>query len=73
VEKALSDAIRDCKSVVVLFSPDAAQSTWVNRELDFAEIQSKSIYPLLVRGKPKDALPFGYTTYQFIDIRQLNS
>lgn len=68
-KRALSDAITGCTSVVVLFSPDAAQSTWVNRELDFAELHQKKIYPLLVRGEVKEALPFGYTTFQFIDIR----
>lgn len=68
-KKALSDAITGCTTVVVLFSPDAAQSTWVNRELDFAELHQKKLYPLLVRGEIKDAVPFGYTTYQFIDIR----
>lgn len=68
-KKALSDAITGCTTVVVLFSPDAAQSTWVNRELDFAELHQKKLYPLLVRGEIKDAVPFGYTTFQFIDIR----
>lgn len=68
-KRSISDAITGCTSVVVLFSPDAAQSTWVNRELDFAELHNKKIYPLLVRGDEKASLPFGYTTFQFIDIR----
>jgi hypothetical protein len=66
---ALSSAIKSCKLVVVLFSPDSAESTWVHRELDFAEVHRKKIYPLLLRGEPENAIPFGYTTFQFIDIR----
>lgn len=66
---SISTAIKGCKAVVVLFSPDATLSTWVNRELDFAELHRKKIYPLLVRGELTESIPFGYTTYQFIDIR----
>jgi TIR domain len=68
-KQALSSAIKDCKYVVVLFSPDSAESAWVNRELDFAELHKKKIYPLLVKGEPEQSIPFGYTTFQFIDIR----
>src|SRR5215813_14225200 len=63
-KSALSSAIKNCKLVVVLFSPDSAESTWVNRELDFAELHRKKIYPLLLRGEPENAIPFGYTTFQ---------
>lgn len=66
---SISSAITGCKALVVLFSPDATQSTWVNRELDFAELHHKKIYPLLVRGELAESIPFGYTTYQYIDIR----
>lgn len=66
---SISGAIMGCKALVVLFSPDATQSTWVNRELDFAELHHKKIYPLLVRGELAESIPFGYTTYQYIDIR----
>ena len=68
-KQAIAAAIKGCKAVVVLFSPDAAQSTWVNRELDYAELHKKKIYPMLVRGNEAESVPFGYTTYQFIDIR----
>jgi hypothetical protein len=67
---SLSSAIKDCKWVVVLFSPESAASTWVSRELDFAELQKKKIFPLLVRGEVAEAIPFGFTTFQFIDIRE---
>jgi hypothetical protein len=72
-KQALSSAIKDCKIVVVLFSPDSAESTWVHRELDFAELHKKKIYPLLLRGEPAQSIPFGYTTFQFIDIRHDHS
>lgn len=68
-KKELADAILECQAVIVLFSPDSTESTWVHRELDFAELHQKRIYPLLISGEPADSIPFGYTTYQFIDIR----
>ncbi|MDF1812370.1 MAG: toll/interleukin-1 receptor domain-containing protein [Verrucomicrobiales bacterium] len=68
-KKTISDAIIGCQYVVVLFSPDSSESTWVNRELDFAELHKKRIFPFLIRGNSKESIPFGYTTYQFIDAR----
>jgi hypothetical protein len=69
---AIEDAIREIRAVVVLFSPDSAQSKWVRAELDYAEAQNKPIFPLLVLGDASSAVPFGYTTYQWIDMRDAN-
>jgi hypothetical protein len=62
-------AIKKVNCMVVLFSPDSAASKWVNEELSYADLQGKPIIPLLVRGEPKDALPYGYTLAQNIDVR----
>lgn len=61
-------AIRGCGCLVVLLSPDAAQSKWVRAEIDFAESLHKPMYTLLVRGDETNAVPFGLTTHQRIDI-----
>jgi hypothetical protein len=70
---AIEDAIREIRAVVVLFSPDSAQSKWVRAELDYAEAQNKPIFPLLVLGDASSAVPFGYTTYQWIDMRDASN
>src|SRR5688572_8020808 len=66
---AIEQAILDSRSIVVLFSPDSVESRWVRAELDYADAQNKPIYPLLVRGDAANAVPFGFTTYQWIDLR----
>jgi hypothetical protein len=68
-KSAIEQAILDTRCIVVLFSPDSSESRWVRAELDYADAQSKPIYPLLVRGDATNAIPFGFTTYQWIDIR----
>lgn len=64
-------AIRGCGCLVVLLSPDAAQSKWVRAEIDFAESLHKPLYTLLVRGDETNAIPFGLTTHQRIDMTSL--
>lgn len=65
----IETAIQDAGCIVVLFSPDSAESRWVRAELDYADAQRKPIYPLLVRGDANKAIPFGFTSYQWIDLR----
>lgn len=67
---AIEQAILDARCVVVLFSPDSSESRWVRAELDYADSHRKPIYPLLVRGDATDAIPFGFTSYQWIDLRK---
>jgi hypothetical protein len=65
----IETAIEESRCIVVLFSPDSVESRWVRAELDYAEAHQKPIYPLLVRGDKSNAVPFGFTSYQWIDVR----
>jgi formylglycine-generating enzyme required for sulfatase activity len=65
IEKALNNA--GC--VVCMLSPDAAQSRWVRAELDFAETHEIPIFLILARGDERSSVPFGYSTFQWVDIR----
>jgi CheY-like chemotaxis protein len=67
---AIEKAIQEIKAMVVILSPDAKNSTWVREELVFANTLKKQIYPLLARGDEANAIPFGFSAYQWIDIRQ---
>jgi hypothetical protein len=67
---AIEEAIRGCKGIVVILSPDAISSVWVREELSFARNVGKPIFPLLARGSSKDAIPFGFSAAQWIDIRK---
>lgn len=67
---AIDKAIQEIKAMVVILSPDAKDSKWVREELSYAQNQQKQIYPLLARGNVSNAVPFGFSAYQWIDIRQ---
>jgi nucleotide-binding universal stress UspA family protein len=68
-KRAIQHAIDESAAVVVLLSPDAKSSKWVEAELDYAEGQQKKIFPLLVRGDKSSAVPFGYTMAQWLDVQ----
>ncbi|MBI5668534.1 MAG: toll/interleukin-1 receptor domain-containing protein [Chloroflexi bacterium] len=66
----IENAIRACDCLVIIFSPDANNSRWVRAEIDFAETLNKPMFPLLARGDRTTSIPFGFSTYQWIDIRR---
>jgi formylglycine-generating enzyme required for sulfatase activity len=55
--------------LVAILSPDAKASKWVREELDYAQLHGKPIYLLLGRGDERSAVPFGFITTQWLDIR----
>ena len=67
---AIEQAIRKTDAVVVLLSPASSNSVWVREELGFAQNLGKKVYPLLIKGDETDAIPFGYSKAQWIDIRK---
>jgi hypothetical protein len=67
---AIETAIQQSRSVVVLMSPDAKKSEWVERELNAAKTLNVPIFPILVKGESKTAVPFMLNGYQFVDIRK---
>jgi hypothetical protein len=68
-ERAISAAIRSTGCLVVILSPDAEQLTWVGRELAMAETLEKRIFPILMRGNERDAIPFRLMSHQWVDAR----
>ncbi len=67
---AIENALENAACLVVIFSPDAKKSAWVREEMNYAEAQDIRIFPLLARGDEKTAVPFGFITAQWVDIRQ---
>jgi hypothetical protein len=67
---AIEHAIELASCVVVILSPDAKNSIWVKRELDYASVQNVPIIALLVRGNDQNAIPFALIGAQYIDIRK---
>jgi hypothetical protein len=63
-KRAIESAILDAGCLVAILSPDASQSQWVRAELDFAELQGISIFPILARGEERTSIPFGFAASQ---------
>jgi hypothetical protein len=68
-KESIEKAIRGAGILLVLLSPDANDSTWVQREIDYAEVQGIPVLPILVRGEPRDSIPFALAGAQFVDLR----
>jgi hypothetical protein len=69
-KRAIEDALCNSCAVVALLSPDAKESEWVELELLLAETKSVNIYPLLVRGDERNAVPPRLASAQLVDARR---
>jgi hypothetical protein len=67
--RAIEAAIRASLCLVVVMSPDARKSDWVNEEIDFAAALRRPIFMILTRGSDDENLMFGYSRHQWTDIR----
>ncbi|MGB7341172.1 MAG: SUMF1/EgtB/PvdO family nonheme iron enzyme [Phototrophicaceae bacterium] len=66
---SIEQAIRNAGCVMCIFSPDAANSQWVREELNYARMMNIQIIPLLARGDQASSIPFGFSSLQWVDIR----
>lgn len=63
--KIIEQNIDACAAFLVIMSPEAAESDWVEREILRAEAQKKPIYPVLLRGEAWSRL----ANIQYEDLR----
>ena len=68
-KKAIEEAIIAAECLVCVLSPDAKASPWVQAELDHAELHGKPIFLILARGNERSSIPFGFASFQWVDIR----
>jgi hypothetical protein len=68
-QQAIENALKNSGCIMCILSPDSAKSQWVREELHFARIHNIEQILLLARGEERDSIPFGYTSVQWIDIR----
>lgn len=69
-EMIIEKAIEQARSLVVILSPYAKGSEWVRRELKYANDHQIPIYPLLVKGNERTAVPLILTDHDWFDARQ---
>lgn len=67
---AIEDAIEGARSLVVILSPDSKDSAWVEREIEYAMHHNLPIFPVLVRGDVRSAVPFELSGMQWADVRR---
>jgi predicted regulator of Ras-like GTPase activity (Roadblock/LC7/MglB family) len=65
---AIERAIEESSVVLALLSPEAKQSEWVDRELEYARMQHKTVIPVIVEGDPQSSVPFELITSQWINL-----
>lgn len=69
-KNAIEEAIQNSLTLIVLLSPDAKHSEWVEREITYAEAYGIRVIPVLVRGVDEiSAVPFELINTQRIDLR----
>jgi len=67
--EAIDAAIQHVDAVVVILSPSARESEWVNKEIIRAQAFGKPIFPVLASGDVLSAVPFTLTGVQFANMR----
>lgn len=68
-EDAIEEALHQAQAMVVLLSPNAKASPWVKREITYAMAQEKAVFPLLIAGDQRTAVPLSLITTQWVDGR----
>jgi hypothetical protein len=63
-DQAIREKIADCAAFIVIMTPSAEESDWVQEELTRAKDCKRRIFPLLLSGKPF----FGLATRQYFDV-----
>ena len=57
----VAHALDESKAMVVLLSPDATRSPWINREIEYALSQPRfegRLFPIMVKPTPSDQFPW---------------
>lgn len=69
-KNSIEEAIQGSKNLVVLLSPTAKHSDWIEKEIDYARVCGVTIVPVLLHGDEISSVPFELINVQRIDIRQ---
>ena len=69
-ERAIRDALRACRALLLIASPHTRSSRYVADELRLAELSGRRVYPLWVEGTQwMECVPLGWGGLQYLDAR----
>ena len=68
-QKAIEREIDAASCLVVILSPSAKDSPWVNREIAYAQAQGLRVYPALAEGDGRSSVPIALINAQYVDLR----
>jgi hypothetical protein len=68
-QATIERAIEGAGAFVIILSPDARLSRWMERELTYADARKVRLFPVLARGDERDAVPLRLINAQWTDIR----
>jgi hypothetical protein len=68
-ETAIEKAVERVDALVVILSPNAKASKWVNIELRLADLHETRVFPVLAAGDQRTAVPARLLGMQYADMR----
>ncbi len=68
-EQSLRHAIKNTECIVVLLSPNAAESQWVEEAVSYARLNRQMIFVALLDGELRRSTPLGLRVEQYADLR----
>ncbi len=68
-QDAIQEALRQARCLVVVLSPHASKSHWVNSEISYTLKLGRRIIPVLVAGDDLSAVPLSLVNTQWVDVR----
>lgn len=66
----IQEEIERARCLVVVLSPEAKGSKWVDREISYAEAFGRPIFPVLAKGNKKTAVPIDLIDSDWFDARR---
>jgi hypothetical protein len=68
--REIERAIEHAAGVVVVLSPAAKRSPWVDREVRYGQTRGVPVYPVLAEGTEGTAVPLMLISHQYIDLQR---
>lgn len=66
----IQEEIERARCLVVVLSPEAKESRWVEREMSYAEAFGRPIFPVLAKGNKRTAVPIDLMDSDWFDARR---